>query len=277
MTFTSSLLFGLAMITIVKVRVFSHTLNLVYLKTQAAMLESTVKATEPVTVSVTLPVTVPFQVPAGTSFIDASVEFCQKNGLPLENAENLSRALQLKWEETKLVQEQKVKQCVEWKRGYNVIPLNSWGTLPQNLRKDWIELDCDGLVPGRLQTYCTVSLTPNLAQGPEPLVTLPVFIGENKVELSLFEGDLLEPTVRRFCEKHGIDQAANALPLEQALTQELAKLPIDLPPQEVRGTYLFSVPVSINGTVVRLKVHEGDRMNALISGFCGKLCNLSVC
>ena len=115
------------------------------------MLQAPMQATEAVTVSVTLPVTVPFQVPAGKSFIDASVEFCEKNGLPVDNAHDLARALQVKWEETQRENQAVLAQCMQWKQTYHVVPLKSWGTLPQNLRQQWMQADCDGLVPGEFQ------------------------------------------------------------------------------------------------------------------------------
>ena len=118
------------------------------------MLEEPLQATEPLTVSVTLPVTVPLQVPAGKSFIDASVEFCEKNGLPLESAGQLARALQGKWEDMQEASRKVLLQCQQWKADYDVVPLKSWGTLPQNLRQSWMQADCDGLVAGNAHDHC---------------------------------------------------------------------------------------------------------------------------
>lgn len=42
-----------------------------------------------------------------------------------------------------LTDEEKQKQCREWKTTYNVLPGVSWGSLPSSLQREWIRISCD--------------------------------------------------------------------------------------------------------------------------------------
>lgn len=110
-----------------------------------------------------------------------------------------------------------------------------------------------------------------------PIASLTVAIGENQATLQLAKGESIEGAVRRFCSTHGVDLAENGPMLEQALSARLEDTIREeqgagrVEEDEKEKTFLFSIPISINGTEVKLSVHEGDKLEPLVTNFCGKL------
>ena len=109
---------------------------------------------------------------------------------------------------------------------------------------------------------------------PLPVVAkLTVKMGENEAILELSQGESVEEAVRKFCAVQGIDLAENGPMLERALANRVQQASEQVEQDDdgkKEKAFLFSIPVSINGTEVRLSVHEGDRLEPLVTGFCGK-------
>ncbi|GBG31731.1 Hypothetical Protein FCC1311_079562 [Hondaea fermentalgiana] len=232
-------------------------------------------ASETVRVSVTLPVNVPLEVPAGKSFKDAAAEFCERNGLAAVHVDTIEQALEARWQEMQA--EHRVRdQCIAWQLSYGVAPNKSWGTMPNDLRVEWLEKSCDTLVP---------------ADPPAPLVSMYVSVGDNSVvTLRAFAGDTVGSAVERFCSTHGIDLEANESVLVEALAKKIedmraaqAQPPAEKEEQQKAGEteqvgdrkFLFSIPFQVDGVLARLRVHEGDDLEELVRVFCNSQ-NLSI-
>jgi len=65
---------------------------------------------------------------------DDKVEFASKNADDVNKIEK---------EEVTMTDAEATAQCTEWKTSYNVIVGVSWGTLPFDLQKKWLEISCD--------------------------------------------------------------------------------------------------------------------------------------
>mmetsp|Transcript_13034 Transcript_13034/g.24152 ORF Transcript_13034/g.24152 Transcript_13034/m.24152 type:complete len:346 (+) Transcript_13034:193-1230(+) len=208
------------------------------------------QATENIMVSVTIPVSVPLEVPAGQSFGEAARNFVERNNLNMDTAPVIENALAVRWEE---MQRENIKrnQCATWQMQHEVYPLKDWGTLPVETRELWVQYDCDSYVP---------------AEPPSALVSLDVAVGESILVLRAFPGDTVQSSVERFTAAHGIDFEQSGQLLIDALEKKIAE-EIKIREQEA-STFLFSLPINVDGKLVRLRVHEGDEINALVSNFC---------
>mmetsp|Transcript_26227 Transcript_26227/g.42479 ORF Transcript_26227/g.42479 Transcript_26227/m.42479 type:complete len:332 (-) Transcript_26227:1170-2165(-) len=206
------------------------------------------QASESLQISVTIPVTIPLQVPAGISFRQAAEEFCTRNNLDAANIEPIETAVAERWQE--MQKENMIRnQCTSWQLMYGVFPAKDWGTLPENYRVKWLKDECDSYVP---------------EQPPKALYTLDINVDETVLALRAFDGDTVRSSVERFCLAHGIDFEQNGPTLIQALQERVEKGLVDEPEKPV----LFSVPFQINDKVVRLRVHQGDDINTLVTTFC---------
>eukprot|EP00515_Schizochytrium_aggregatum_P016313 CAMPEP_0202098748 /NCGR_PEP_ID=MMETSP0965-20130614/2037_1 /ASSEMBLY_ACC=CAM_ASM_000507 /TAXON_ID=4773 /ORGANISM="Schizochytrium aggregatum, Strain ATCC28209" /LENGTH=354 /DNA_ID=CAMNT_0048667239 /DNA_START=138 /DNA_END=1202 /DNA_ORIENTATION=+ len=216
-------------------------------------------ASETVTVAVTIPVTVPLEVPAGKSFSEAAAEFAQRNGLTSETVPVLEKALTARWEEMSKDNLRR-NQCFQWQLDHQVFPLKDWGTLPEAARIQWLQLECDSVVP---------------AEPPAALVTLEVQVGDTKLYLRAFEGDTIRQSVERFCTAHGIDMSLYGQELITAVADRFAATQAQQQQQqqqqqETERQLLFSLPVDIDGRLVRLRVHQGDDLDEIVRNFCAE-------
>ena len=203
---------------------------------------------------VTISVTVPVTAYEGENMAEVAARFCVRNGLGQEEANQITSALVAQYE-AQLFDQRRLARCIKWQREHGVKPLVTWGTLPENDRKGWLELECDSVVPK----------TPE-----EPLASVPIRTDTDTLHLDFFRGDNIDQTVIDFC-------AANNVPVEQhgsALKTALLKaVEAALPPEPVkaeRGKLLFTVPVSIGDQKLGLAVHEGDNLKPLVRQFCAE-------
>lgn len=206
-----------------------------------------------VSVSVSIDVVVPLQVPAGASFHDAALEFAQRNGLGAGEAGQIEAALQARW--SKMQEDnQRRTQCGDWQMAHAVRPLKDWGTLPAELRVQWLRLDCDSAVPD---------------EPPSALATLDVQVGDTVLVLRAYDGDTVRYAVERFAAAHGIDMAQSGKLLIDALYNKLrAQQEAARAAEEREKSFLFSLPVNVDGQLQRLRVYEGDELQAIVKAFC---------
>jgi hypothetical protein len=103
----------------------------------------------------------------------------------------LSSALEQEW--ARIQVRNQASRCFKWQRRYSVAPLKSWGTMPDATRIQWLELQCDNVVP---------------VEPPVPVVSVAVRLHDSDIPLDYFEGDNVDEVVAEFCSNNNIDYQA---------------------------------------------------------------------
>ena len=203
--------------------------------------------------AVTISVTVPVTANEGENIAEVAARFAARNGLGQGAADQIASALVAQYE-AQIFESRRLARCIKWQRAHGVVPLQSWGTLPENERPAWLELECDSVVPK----------TPE-----EPFASVPIKTDVETLNLDFFRGDDLDQTVIDFCRANNVSVETHGAALKEALLNAVKEaLPKEEAKTDTARRLLFTVPVNVGDQRLGLEVHEGDNLVPLIKNFC---------